>query len=87
MLADRIYVMQNGKIVETNTRENIFNSPQHPYTIKLMESVPPLFGKKVIDVENSISTPNEMIKISNLSKSFPIRTGFFNRVNRPKPGS
>ena len=79
-MADRIYVMQNGKIVETNTRENIFKAPQHPYTIKLMESVPPLFGKKVIDVENSISTPNEIIKISNLSKSFPIRTGFFNRV-------
>ena len=79
-MADRIYVMQNGKIVETNTRENIFKTPQHPYTIKLMESVPPLFGKKVIDVENSISTPNELIKISNLSKSFPIRTGFFNRV-------
>ena len=79
-MADRIYVMQNGKIVETNTRENIFKTPQHPYTIKLMESIPPLFGKKVIDVENSISTPNEIIKISNLSKSFPIRTGFFNRV-------
>ncbi len=79
-MADRIYVMQSGKIVETNHRENIFNTPQDPYTISLMESVPPLYGKKVIDVKNSNPIPDEMIKISNLTKSFPVRTGFLNRI-------
>ena len=79
-MADRIYVMQNGKIVETNSRENIFKKPKHQYTIKLMESVPPLFGDKVIDVKNTNSEVDEIISVSNLNKSFPIRTGFFNRI-------
>ena len=31
-LADYICIMKNGKIVEKNTKENIFNKPQHEYT-------------------------------------------------------
>jgi peptide/nickel transport system ATP-binding protein len=39
-MADRIVVMQNGQVVETGTAEQIFTSPQHPYTRKLLASVP-----------------------------------------------
>jgi len=31
-LADEIAVMQNGRIVESGPAQQIFNSPQHPYT-------------------------------------------------------
>lgn len=36
---DRIAVMYNGAIVETGTVEQIFRSPQHPYTQSLLTSV------------------------------------------------
>jgi peptide/nickel transport system ATP-binding protein len=36
---DRIAVMYNGVIVETGTVEQIFRSPQHPYTQSLLGSV------------------------------------------------
>ncbi len=36
---DRIAVMYNGAIVETGTVEEIFRSPQHPYTQSLLASV------------------------------------------------
>jgi len=36
---DRIAVMYNGVIVETGTVEQIFRSPQHPYTQSLLASV------------------------------------------------
>ena len=36
---DRIAVMHNGAIVETGTVEQIFRSPQHPYTQSLLASV------------------------------------------------
>lgn len=36
---DRIAVMYNGSIVETGTVEDIFRSPQHPYTQSLLASV------------------------------------------------
>lgn len=41
-MADEIAVMENGKIVETNTVENLFQSPQHPYTNVLISSMLPL---------------------------------------------
>ncbi len=39
-LADRIAVMQKGKLVEVGTTEQITSAPQHPYTRTLLESTP-----------------------------------------------
>lgn len=38
--ADKVAVMYAGKIVEQGTTEQIFNSPTHPYTNGLLESIP-----------------------------------------------
>ena len=38
--ADRVNVMYAGRIVETGTAEDVFNNPQHGYTVGLMQSVP-----------------------------------------------
>ena len=35
-IADRVCVMQDGKIVETGPTKDIFNAPQHSYTQKLL---------------------------------------------------
>jgi peptide/nickel transport system ATP-binding protein len=39
-IADRIAVMHAGRIVETGSVEDIFYRPQHPYTEKLLKSIP-----------------------------------------------
>ncbi|QHL88164.1 dipeptide ABC transporter ATP-binding protein [Nibribacter ruber] len=39
-MADRIFVMHQGKIVEQGTAEQIFENPQHGYTKTLLQSVP-----------------------------------------------
>jgi peptide/nickel transport system ATP-binding protein len=44
-IADKIAVMYKGKIVETNSRKEIFDTPQHPYTKGLL-ACRPLFHKK-----------------------------------------
>jgi len=41
-VADEVYVLYAGKVVEKGTRDAIFNSPSHPYTIGLINSVPSL---------------------------------------------
>ena len=41
-LADRIYVMYAGEIAEIGETEDIFDTPLHPYTRGLMESIPKL---------------------------------------------
>jgi oligopeptide/dipeptide ABC transporter ATP-binding protein len=39
-LADRVIVMYAGKIVELGDVSTIFESPRHPYTVGLMDSLP-----------------------------------------------
>ena len=39
-IADRVAVMYAGKIAETGTWEQLYKTPQHPYTVKLLESTP-----------------------------------------------
>ena len=40
--AERVIVMYAGKIIESGTAKEIYNNPQHPYTIGLLKSVPRL---------------------------------------------
>ncbi len=41
-LCDRIAVMYGGQIVELGSSEDVFLSPKHPYTQKLLDSIPRL---------------------------------------------
>jgi oligopeptide/dipeptide ABC transporter ATP-binding protein len=41
-LADRVIVMYAGKVVELGDVHTIFESPRHPYTVGLMDSLPKL---------------------------------------------
>jgi len=44
-VADRVAVMQWGRIVETNTTRQILSKPEHPYTRMLVSTVPSLKPK------------------------------------------
>lgn len=41
-IADTVYVMQNGNIVESGPTVSILQAPSHPYTKALMDAVPSL---------------------------------------------
>jgi oligopeptide/dipeptide ABC transporter ATP-binding protein len=41
-LCDRVQVMYAGQIIESGTADEVFDAPQHPYTVGLMQSVPRL---------------------------------------------
>ncbi|MGB9622483.1 MAG: ABC transporter ATP-binding protein, partial [Candidatus Bathyarchaeia archaeon] len=48
-LADKVAVMYAGQIVEFNTVDKFYRDPTHPYSRKLMESVPTLRVDKELD--------------------------------------
>lgn len=39
-MSDRVLVMYAGTLVETGAREALLRAPQHPYTVKLLQSIP-----------------------------------------------
>jgi oligopeptide/dipeptide ABC transporter ATP-binding protein len=60
-VADYVYVMYAGKIVEHASAIDLFDSPSHPYTIGLMSSVPSLNDQKekLSAIPGTIPSPNE----------------------------
>ena len=47
-LADRIAVMYAGKVVEIGTRDELFEKGHHPYTQKLLASIPDITGERAL---------------------------------------
>lgn len=77
-ISDRVYVMENGHIVETASRKEVFERPKHAYTKKLMASVLPLYGKRVRNFENNRQN-DPKIEMKDVSKDFSRRVGFFSK--------
>ena len=44
--SDRLAIMYAGEIVELGASRDVFNTPQHPYTDRLMRSFPTLYGDR-----------------------------------------
>lgn len=77
-MADRVYVMERGHIVESGTRDAIFDAPQHAYTGQLMMAVPPLYGANVKTTTHDATRP--IVEVRALTKDFETRGGWRNRV-------
>ncbi len=78
-VADRIAVMYGGQIVEYGTAEDIFYTPQHPYTWALLSSLPQLGTKNeplTYIKGNPPSFVNEII-----GDAFAIRNDYAMRID------
>lgn len=75
-IADRIAVMQKGKIVETGSSDLIFQNPAHPYTRKLLDALPSL--KSCMGRQDEQKPP--LLKIDDFKVFYPIRKGIFKRI-------
>ncbi len=70
-VADRIFVMKEGKIVERGTKRDILKSPKHPYTKRLLNAIP----KVRIDKDAAYIRSDAFIKIESISKTYSIERG------------
>jgi microcin C transport system ATP-binding protein len=73
-MAERVYIMQGGKIVETGATEEIFTAPKHPYTKHLLAAEP----------KGTPPAPNDsapvVIETDDLKVWFPIKKGALRRT-------
>ena len=47
-MADQLIVMQNGKVVDQGTRDQVMNHPTNAYTKKLLAAVPEMGGERFV---------------------------------------
>lgn len=61
-VAQRVAVMYAGQVVETGDVAEIFNDPQHPYTIGLMGSIPSLGARSATlsTIPGTVPLPEQM---------------------------
>jgi len=72
--ADRVAVMQQGRIVETGAVETVFADPQHAYTRHLLAAEPR--GKPLAAPADA----RPLVEVQDLRVWFPIRRGLFRRT-------
>jgi peptide/nickel transport system ATP-binding protein len=70
----RIVVMEKGSLVEQGTTEQILEKPQHPYTRKLLSSLP---IRGVVRTIDTVSAP--MISARNIVVDYPGRKSLFKK--------
>ena len=77
-MCDRIAVMFNGKILEITETEELLNNPIHPYTKRLLSSIPvpdPMHKRMKYDLD--FKEINEIIKSSNGADMIEVKKGHF----------
>ena len=78
-VADRVAVMNKGKLVETASTRRFFSRPQHPYSKILFDSLPDASKNRVRDAGEAPLQAEPMLRVSELKVHFPVQTGFFGR--------
>ncbi|CEJ87821.1 putative oligopeptide transport protein (ABC superfamily, atp_bind) [Hyphomicrobium sp. GJ21] len=73
-MAERVYVMKSGEIVETGNTEDVFTAPKHSYTRHLIEAEPK--GEPpAVDTSRPV-----VVETDNLKVWFPIKRGLLQRT-------
>src|SRR5690606_28832402 len=71
--ADRVGVMEKGRLIETTTTPELFASPREPYTKKLLASRP----QRIVSPPDNTAAP--LMQAENLRCTFWIRKGWFKK--------
>ena len=80
-IADRVVVMQQGRVVESGTAAQVLRHPEHPYTRRLIGAVP-----RLRDAADEVTAkPAPLLQIVSVSKSYRARgLGLFGGRGRTK---
>ena len=70
-IADQVLVMQNGVVVERGSKTEVFHRPQHPYTRKLIDSIPH-GAKPVAPALDPTQGQPDFLRIDDVRITYPV---------------
>ncbi len=73
-IAQRVYVMKSGEIVESGTTDSVFSTPTHEYTKRLLSSQPSGTPDTIA------SDAKTLVTIKDVKVWFPIKRGIFRKT-------
>ena len=80
-LCSRVVVMNKGRIVESGSVEEVFNSPKEEYTRHLIEAIPGFY--KIAHVTQNAER-DKILEVENVSARYKKITGYFRLGTKPK---
>ncbi len=75
-IADRVAVMNDGRIVETGPVGQVFHRPEHAYTRRLMAAIP---GRQTSHRHPERAVAEPLLRVHGLAKHYEITTGLMRR--------
>ena len=76
-MADRIIVMNGGKIVESGLAQEVFDNPQHPYTRRLIAALPHGEAAEASHRRSTDVRGETLLKVEHLTKEYVLASGAF----------
>ena len=77
-IADRVAVMQHGRLVEAGPAQRVLSAPSHPYTQSLIAAVPNLVPRKARPLQGVPVT----LVLRDVEKTYRARAGLLRRAGR-----
>ena len=80
--ADRVAVMNQGKIVETGPVRQVFHQPKHAYTQKLIAAIPGARGAPALtpDASENGNAGMPLLSVKDLAKHYVVTKGLMRRA-------
>ncbi|QOF74128.1 ABC transporter ATP-binding protein [Aminobacter sp. SR38] len=81
-IADRVMVMQDGRVVEQGDLSEILDKPQHPYTQHLLHAVPHFssgVAARTDGARMSAPLPRPTLEVDDLVVRYPLKGGWFSK--------
>jgi peptide/nickel transport system ATP-binding protein len=73
-IADRVLVMYAGRVVESGARREVLHRPAHPYTARLLDSVPRLAARRaIVGIAGTTPAPGERPPGCSFAPRCPLR--------------
>ncbi len=77
-MADRVLVMEKGRIVESADKATFFREPKHAYSRALLNAVPDWQAPRHTHASTAASEPT--LRVDHMSVHFPIKSPFLKRT-------